>query len=229
MIAAMKRRATRSLVLFLALAAWTVSGGAGAASAEDTRACELVSLHRVETTVHLPKAQVLRDTSSLDGTENLQPGEGPGVVDTECDLGLWSGAKPKNLAAVFEKARAGQGAQVGVETWSPNDASLNAEDWIKTGWQEETDNFIKARWALVFNSGGKNRPLHPKGEGYIGAGATMKVTGKGKGLEAAIGCWWDHPSYRIVCIFDEEDEGKPIVDHLNTLAENIVPKSLGAP
>ena len=228
MIVAMKR-AIGSVALFVAFAAWIVSGGAGVAGADDVRACELASLHRVATTVHLPQAKILRDTSSLDETEGLQPAEVPGVAHTECDLGLWSGAKPKSLAGLFDKARAGEAAQVGVEAWSPNEGSANAADWIKEGWKETTENLIKARWALVFNSAGRNRPLHPKGEGYIGAGATLKVTGKGKGLEAAIGCWWDHPSYRVLCIFDEEDEGKPIVDNLNTLADNIVPKFLGAP
>jgi hypothetical protein len=221
------KRATGSLLL-VAFAAWAL--GAGTASAGDlANGCELVSVHQVKTTVGLPHAEIVRNHTNTEGAQEDEPNEVPGVVDAECDLGLWRGAQPKGPVAAAKKARAGEAAQVGVETWAPNEGSVNEEDWIKTGWKEKTTELIKARWKLVFEGAGKAKPLNPKGEGYIGAGATVKVTGIGKGLEAAIGCWWDVKTHRIVCIFDEEDEGNPIVKHLNSLADKIVPKFLGAP
>jgi hypothetical protein len=221
----MKRCAIGLLAMLAALALCAGTAGAD----QLPRACELVSVHKVETIVNQPHAEIVRNTSNLDGSGEDEPSMLPGVAHTECDLGLWSGAKPKGPLAAANEARAGQAAQVGLETWSPNDSSPNVEDWLNTGFQENTEELVKARWKLVFGNAGKAKSLNPKGEGYIGVGATVKVTGIGKGLEAAIGCWWDVNSSRIICIFNEEDEGKPIVHHLNQLADDLVPKFLGAP
>lgn len=70
--------------------------------------------------------------------------------NTICDVGLWSGSKPKSRGAVIQKAKSGQGAQVGVETWAPNEGSPNVEDWIKEGYEKTTSEFPKTRFALVY-------------------------------------------------------------------------------
>ena len=152
-----------------------------------------------------------------------------GDIHTVCGVGLWSGSKPKNRAAVLTKAKSGQGAQVAILTWAPNNESVNVDKWTNGEFQKTTSEFVKTRFRLVYNFPAQFKPLNPAGDGYSGAGALLKPSGSAKGLVAAVGCWWDPHTHSDLCIFDEEAEGKPVVDHLNGLAKTIVPNFLGAP
>jgi hypothetical protein len=219
-----------SALLLAVIGLMLLIGGASAtADQELPGACEVTSLSRLQSTVHLEHSALLKNTNDLEGTAGLEPSELPHGIHTVCDVGLWSGAKPKSLGAVIAKAKSGQGAQIGIETWAPNDESPDVEDWNKKEYDEVTSEFLKSRFPLVYKIPGKAEPLNPAGEGYSGAGVLIKASGKAKGVVAAIGCWWDASTHRDLCILDEEAEGKPVVDHLNTLAKTIVPGFLGAP
>jgi hypothetical protein len=220
----------RFSALLVALSGLALLAGTSAASAgEPPGACEVTSLSRVESTVHLQHSILLRNTSDLESTAGEEPSELPFDVHTICDIGVWTGSKPKTRAAVLQRAKSGDAAQVGVETWAPNEASPNVGNWFTTGYEETTSAFLNGRFALVYKIPGRAKPLNPQGEGYSGAGVLIRASGFAKGLIAAIGCWWDHSTYRDICLLDEEAVGKPVVDHLNVLAKNIVPKFLGAP
>lgn len=220
----------RFLAALVAITALVLVGAGGArADNELPGACEVTSLSRVQSTVHLEDSALLKNSSDLEGTAGLEPSELPHAVHTVCNVGLWSGAKPKSLGALLAKAKYGRAAQVGIETWAPNDESPDVEDWIKNEYDETTAAFLKTRFALVYKIPGKAKALNPAGEGYPGAGVVIKGSGPAKGVEAAVACWWDHATTRDICLFDEEAEGKPVVDHLNALAKAIVPKFLGAP
>jgi hypothetical protein len=191
-------------------------------------ACESASLSFVQKTLGLPHSTLLRDKNNLEDTSGLEPGEIPAAFHSECDIGLWSGAPPKSHAETFAKARAGQAAQVGVDVWAPNTDGPNAESYEKNEFTKLTEGFLKGRFALL-GVPGLAKPLNPNGDGYIGAGVTIKAGGPAHGLEAAAGCWWNVGTHRAICLFTEEAIGKPIVNHLNKLASKIVPNFMGAP
>lgn len=211
---------------FFFLAAASAPGTARAG--EEPTACESVSLAFAQKTLDLKHSTLTRDHSNLEGTAGEEPSELPHAVHTECGIGLWSGKKPGSRAATFKKARNGQAAQVGVDTWAPNDESPGVGEWEGKEFDELTAGFLKSRFHFLTVSG-HAKPLNPEGDGYIGAGLLVKATGIAKGLVAAAGCWWDEPTHRAICLFDEEAEGKPVVDHLNALAKKIVPNFLSAP
>ena len=114
----------------------------------------------------------------LEGTAGLEPSELPHAVHTVCNVGLWTVSKPKSLGALLAKAKRGQAAQVGIETWAPNDESPDVEDWIKREYDETTSAFLKTRFALVYKIPGKAKSLNPAGEGYPGAGVVIKASGQ---------------------------------------------------
>jgi hypothetical protein len=197
-------------------------------ASETPSACEAVSLAFLQNTVGLPHSALIRNHSNLEGTADLEPAELPQTIHTVCGVGLWSGSKPANRAGIFPKARSGQGALVGVDTWAPNDESPNVGEWEKDGFDELINGFLKGRFQFVHVSG-QGKSLNPNGYGYNGAGLVVKGTGRAKGLIAAAGCWWDHQAHRAICLVDEEAEGKPVVDNLNAMAQKIVSNFLGAP
>ena len=201
----------------------------GAIAGGEPVACETVSLSFVGKTVGLPHATLLRDHSNLEDTSGLEPAELPQAAHSECGIGLWTGKTPKSRAAIFAKGRAGQAAQVGVDVWAPNNESPFVNEWESKGFGELTTQFLKGRLQLLLGLPGRAKPLNPEGDGYSGAGLTIKATGAAHGLEAAAGCWWDVSTHRAICLLTEEAEGKPVVAHLNALAKKIVPNFLGAP
>lgn len=211
---------------FLFLAAASAPGTARAG--EGPTACESVSLAFAQKTLNLEHSALIRDHSNLEGTGNEEPSELPHAIHTQCGIGLWSGKKPGSRAATFEKARNGQAALVGVDTWAPNDESPAVGEWESREFDELTAEFLKSRFHFLKVSG-HAKPLNPEGDGYIGAGLLVKATGIAKGLVAAAGCWWVESAHRAICLLDEEAESKPVVDHLNALAKKIVPNFLGAP
>ncbi|HEY1855587.1 MAG TPA: hypothetical protein VGG40_13470 [Solirubrobacterales bacterium] len=222
-----KRHSVSLVVGALAVSA-AIAAGSAIASGEPT-ACETVSLAFLQTTVGLKHSTLLRDANDLEGTGGEEPSELPQAFHSECGIGLWSGKAPKGQAATFEKARAGKAAQVGVDVWAPNDDSPNVGEWESKGFEELTAGFLKGRFQAVLKLPGIVKPLNPEGDGYSGAGITVKATGPAHGLEAAAGCWWDVSTHRAICLLTEEAEGKPVVNHLNTLAKKLVPSFLGAP
>lgn len=229
----MKQTAKRRLVGVLVVAALASSGiaivAAGAIAADEPTACETVSLSFVQKTLGLPHSSLLRDKNNLEDTSGEDPSELPHSFHSECGIGLWSGAPPKSEGAIFEKARAGQAAQVAVDVWAPDSDSPDVNVWEEHEFGKLTEELVKGRFQLIVHFPGKAKSLNPKGEGYIGAGFTIKATGRAHGLEAATACWWAKASSRVVCVLTEEAEGKPVVAHLNALAGKIVPNFLGAP
>lgn len=211
---------------FLFLAAASAPGTAQAGG--EPTACESVSLAFVHKTLGFEHSTLIRDHSNLEGSAGEEPSELPHAVHSECGIGLWSGKKPSSRAATFKKARNGRAAQVGVDTWAPNDESPDVGEWEGKEFDELTAEFLKSRFQFLKVSG-HAKPLNPKGDSYIGAGLLVKATGIAKGLVAAVGCWWEESTHRAICLLDEEAEGKPVVDHLNALAKKIVPNFLGAP
>jgi hypothetical protein len=197
-------------------------------ASETPSACEAVSLAFLQKTIGLPHSVVMRNHSNLEGTANLEPSELPQTIHTVCGVGLWSGSKPASRAGILPKARSGQGALIGVDTWAPNDESPKVGEWEKTGFDELTSGFLKGRFQVVQISG-QGKSLNPNGYGYSGAGLVVKGTGKAKGLIAAAGCWWAPSAHRAICLVDEEAEGKPVVHDLNAMAQKIVSNFLGAP
>jgi hypothetical protein len=191
--------------------------------------CEVVSLSFVQKTVHLPHSTLLRNSDNREGTAGLEPSELPHGAHGECSVGLWQGTAPKSKSETFVKARAGQAAQVGVDTWAPNPESPDVAEWESKEFDKLTAGFLKGRFQVLQALPGKAKSLNPEGDGYIGAGILIKASGSAAGLEAAVGCWWDKGTSRAICLLDEEAEGKPVVDHLNALAKKIVPSFLGAP
>ena len=200
-----------------------------AARADETpTACETVSLAFVQKTLSLPHSALTRDHSNVENTAGEEPSELPHAIHSECDIGLWRGKKPANRADLYKKGKAGSAAQVGVDTWAPNDESPDVGEWEETEFDELTTDFLKTRFQWVQVSG-HAKPLNPQGDGYIGAGLVVEATGPAKGLVAAAGCWWQHSTHRAICLLDEEAKGKPVVDNLNALANKVVPNFLGAP
>jgi hypothetical protein len=224
-----KRRLLGVLVLVVLSLIGLAIAAAGAIAGGEPTACETVSRAFVQKTVGLPHSTLLRDANNLDGTSGLEPSELPHAFHSECAIGLWSGAAPKSHAAIFPKARAGQAAQVGVDVWAPNSESPDVAEWEEHEFDKLTEGLIKGRFQVLLQLPGRAKALNPKSEGYSGAGLTIKASGSAHGLEAAAGCWWDVGTHRAICMFTEEAEGKPVVDHLNALAAKIVPNFLGAP
>ncbi|MGH2939964.1 MAG: hypothetical protein ACRDPE_17780 [Solirubrobacterales bacterium] len=227
---ASKSRAVLTLPLGAALVFLLAAIAPAATMAGDApTGCEVVSLSFVQKTVHLPHSTLLRNHDNLEGTAGLEPSELPHAVHGECDVGLWRGKPPKGRAETFAKARTGQAAQVGVDTWAPNGESPDIGEWENNEFDKLTAGFLKGRFQVLKALPGKTRSLNPEGDGYIGAGILIKATGPAAGLEAAAGCWWDKGTSRVICLLDEEAEGKPVADDLNALAKKIVPSFLGAP
>ncbi len=190
-------------------------------------ACESVSLAFVQKTLGLHHSALARNHSNVEETAGLEPSELPRAAHSVCGIGVWDGTKPGNRAARLERARAGQAALVGVDAWGPNDESPSVGEWESTEFDELTAGFLKGRFEFL-KVPGRAKPLNPDGDGYIGAGLLVKATGNAHGLEAAAGCWWAESTHRAICVVDEEAEGRPVVKHLNALANKIVPNFLGA-
>jgi hypothetical protein len=217
-----------AVITAFALIGYALAAGGALASGEPT-ACETVSLSFVQKTVGLSHSTLLRDHSNLEDTSGLEPSELPQAAHSECGIGLWSGQAPKTRAASFAEARVGQAAQAGVDVWAPNGESPFVSEWESKGFDELTASFLKGRLQVLLALPGRAKPLNPEGDGYIGAGMTIKASGIAHGLEAAAGCWWDKGTSRAVCLFTEEADGKSVVEHLNKLAKKVVPNFLGAP
>jgi hypothetical protein len=181
-----------------------------AGAAAEKANCNLLSPGAMKSVVGLAKVANQRAVS--DSTAGIH---------TDCDFVLWSGSTPTSPAGVLAKGKSGKGAQIGYSTWTPG--GEHTEAWVPKGFEEKLNEFSRARFAAVTNLPGKVKALSPKSEGHPGGGATIKLSGVGKGLETAVGCWWNVNTTTIICLFDEEATGKPVVAHLNALAAKAVP------
>jgi hypothetical protein len=185
-------------------------------------ACSLVSPAQVRAIVGLAHSEVVRNH---DATVPISE-----AVNTECDVLAWSGSTPASLQAAFRLAKSGHGAQVGIETWAPNDGSPNVDRWLRTDYDELTGGFdIRAvvfPWHFT-KAGMPAKFFKPQRLGHDAAAFTVSLTGPAKGLAAAVGCWWNDEKSSALCLFDEEAAARPVVARLNKLAHVAVPKLLG--
>ena len=188
----------------------------------DAVACTLIPASKLLATVGLGQSKVMRN---YDGTVPVSE-----AVKTECDVVAWSGPVPTSLEAAFLLAKSGRGAQVGIETWAPHEGSPNVQRWIDKDYDKLTGGFqIESLTfpGLFLKAGASAKSFQPPRFGHDAAGLTGAVPGqRAKGLVVAIGCWWEDTSSSAICLFDEEAAGKPVVAHLNKLAQVAVAKFL---
>ena len=220
------RRPVRMLLPLSALlavaAALTLGGGTATASRAHPAAgtsCPPVSAGQLHTILGLPNAMQSRNTVDDSGE----------AVRYLCNGVAWSGPPPTSFAGAMQIAKAGHGAGFGIESWAPNDSSPDVQRWKDEDYDKLTGGFIikGATWPGLFTTHGwPTKALNPPHLGNNARGLLVEVQGVGKGLIAAVGCWWDDQSYAAVCILDEEAIGKPVVKHLNQLAAIVVPKIL---
>ena len=208
----------------LAVAAAAVLAAAAAASASGRStsavACTLLSSSQLKSTLGLSQSTVLRN---YDPTGPIST-----VVDTECGWGVWSGAPPTNPAATFALARAGNAAQIGIETWAPHKG--HERDWIANGYAKLTSDLGHESIAfpgLLSSAGMPAHPIRVSRLGHAGNGFTVAPSGLAKGLTVAIGCWWEKKSHKAICVLDEEAASRPVTAHMQQFAKLAVAKFLG--
>jgi hypothetical protein len=195
----------------LALVLLSLPGAAHAGGAK----CNLIPTGKLKSTVGQSNSYLQRHSTDS-GSAKFEV----------CDWGLWTGYTPKSRAEILQKGKSGNGAQVGYETWEPG-AGQGGEEWVAKGYEEEIEGILRAHFRALGALPGIYKSLSPKADGEKAAGATIKATGKAKGLEVAVGCWWNDDTAKIVCLLDEEQAGKPLVAHLNALAAQAVPAFMG--
>ena len=189
--------------------------GGEAASSSNAVACTLIPGPKLLAIVGLAQLSVSRN---YDATAPAAE-----AARTECGVVAWSGPTPTSLQAAFQLAKSGRGAQVGVETWAPNDGSPDVQRWVDKDYDKLTGGFLIRSVTfpgLFLKMGASTKSFQPPRLGHDAAGLTGEVPGKqAKGLIFAIGCWWEDKSSSAICLFDEEAAGKPVVAHLNKLAQ----------
>jgi hypothetical protein len=219
-----RKLTTLKATLALAVAALIAAsfGSEPAVSAESTNAiaCTLLSSSQLRSTLGLSQSTVLRN---FDPTGAISED-----VDTECDWGVWSGAPPTSTAAMFALARSGHAAQIGIETWAPHKG--HAQDWVNKDYAKLTSGL--AQDSVVFpglfsSHGMPAQTIHPPKLGHVSAGLTAAPSGLAKGLTVAIGCWWEHKTYKAICVLDEEAASRPVKADMLQFAKLAVAKFLG--
>jgi hypothetical protein len=197
------------------------SRAVGASARTEAVACTLVSTGKLESVLGLPQAQVARN---FEGTTPASPGR-----DTECITGLWDGAPPTSRAAVVRAVKSGHAAQIGMETWAPNDGSPDASKWAKEFAKLVTEfkTGATAFPALFTRAGWPSKPFKPTSLGHPTAGFTFAMQKTFKGVLTAVACWWNPKTQSALCLLDEEAASRPVVKHLDRIAAVAVPKFLG--
>ena len=221
-----RRLATiRASVAVAAAVIFAVSMGSNttlaSTSASDAVACGLLSSTQARSTLGLSQSTILRN---YDGSGPISA-----AIRTDCILGVWSGTAPTSTTAIFALARSGHAAQIAIETWAPHDGSPNVKLWLDDEYDELTGEFIKASVifpGLFSTAGWPAHKIVVPGLGYDRAGFQVAAQGLGKGLVAALGCWWSDKQSSAICMLVEEASGKPVVKHLGQLAKIAVPKFL---
>jgi hypothetical protein len=216
----MPRLAVGLLAVAAAGALLLAAPSRGETGSADAVACTLIPASKLLATLGLGQSKVMRNYDKTSPASE--------AVDTECDVVAWSGPIPTSLAAAFQLAKSGRGAQVGVETWAPHEGSPDVHRWIDRDYESLTGRFLIESVTfpgLILKAGSKS--FQPPRLGHDAAGFTGTIPGgPAKGLVVAIGCWWEDKSSSAICLFDEEAAGKPVVAHLNTLAKVAVAKFL---
>ena len=215
-----QRLALPAVVSALSLVAASTAAVTASATSTSAIACTLLPAGQIQATLGLSQSTVLR---------NFDPtGPASSVVDTECGVGVWSGAPPTSTAGMFALARSGNAAQVGIETWAPHTG--HQRDWVARGFAKLTGELGHDSVAfpgLLTSSGMPSKKLRVPKLGHTGVGLTFAPSGLAKGLTVAVGCWWEHTTYKAVCVFDEEAASKPVTAHMLKLATTAVAKFVG--
>lgn len=213
--------ASRLVVLALAAAATltAVVCVPGSRAAVTAGSCPPVAQAQLRSIVGLSASLQMRNTVDDSGE----------AVVYLCNGVAWSGVEPTSFQGAVQKARSGQGAGFGIQVWHPNSASSDVQRWKDTDYDKLTGEFDVAAetWPGVFTpKGWPSSTVHPARLGFQSNGLLVRPQGVAKGLVAAVGCWWNDSSYSAVCLFVEEEAGKPVLTHLNQLAKIVVPKVL---
>lgn len=192
------------------------------ASAESTNAvaCTMLSSSQLRSTLGLSQSTILRNFDATGATSE--------AVHTECGWGVWSGAPPTSTPAMFALARSGNAAQIGIETWGPHKG--HQQTWIARGYAKLTSDLAKesVEFPGIFTSSGMpSHKLRTPAYGHVSVGLTAAASGLAKGLTVAIACWWEHTSYKAICVFDEEAASRPVTAHMLQFAKSAVAKFLG--
>jgi hypothetical protein len=217
-------RKARPAFLLCATAAVVLALSPSAALA-DVPACNLIGAHTIASIFDLPHHHLIRSGSSAAGSWGTEPGAFLSNDHSRCDLGLWRGATPESRADLFARVRAGDAAQIGFSTWIPD--GPNASDWEAEGFAETVTRFRRTRFKAVRKLQGIVTTLKVPSEGHTAIGALFSAPAPRRGLEAAVGCWSDERTSKILCILDAESPGKRVVAHLSALASKAVPAFLG--
>jgi hypothetical protein len=205
--------AATALVATAAIGAVAPAGAAPAAAS-----CPPISAAQLRTILGLPQSLQTRNTVS----------EGGGADHYQCNGVAWSGSKPTSFAASMQKARSGNGAGFGIEAWTPNEGSPDADKWPRR-YDELTGDLEQGLVifpGFVIKAGWVSKRFTPSRFGNDAMGVVTRPKGVAKGLVAAVGCWWNDNALSAVCLMVEEAVGKPVVKHLNQLAAIAVPKIL---
>ncbi len=179
-------------------------------------ACTLIAPTQLHSILGLSQSQPVRN---YDPTVAISE-----AVHTECIVGAWSGPAPASPGAALQLAKSGRGAQIAIQTWEPNDGSSNVKRWIDNDYGRLVGRFELRSWVFwsaFTKSGWPSKPFEPVDIAHHQTGGAFRVAvqGIGKGLVAAVACWWDNQTYSAICLLDEEAAGRPVVKHLNELAK----------
>ena len=178
-------------------------------------ACALLSPTQLHSILGLSQSQTVR---TYDPTVAISE-----AVHTECVVGAWSGSMPTSPRAAIELAKSGHGAQIAIQTWEPNDGSPNVKEWIDNDYGQLVGRFDSRSWTFwsqFTQSGWPSKRIEPvEIAGHQTGGFRVAVQGTGKGLVAAVGCWWDNKTHSAICLLDEEAADRPVLKHLNQLAK----------
>jgi hypothetical protein len=208
--------ATLSVVIGIAAAA--ALGGAPAGASVAGASCPPVSATQLHAILGFPQSLQTRNTVDSGRADHYL-----------CNGVAWSGPAPSTRQAALQKAKAGQGAAFGIEAWTPNEGSPDADRW-PDDYDKLTGRFdIEGVTfpGLFTNMGWPSKHVKPSHFGYQTTGMVVTVgSGPAKGLVAAVGCWWNDNALSAVCLMVEEAAGKPVVKHLNQLAAIAVKKVL---
>lgn len=203
----------------------TPAAGSARSAAAAGVACTLIPSAQLRGTLGLSQSMPERDDDNV-----AEAAGSPGDHNTLCELGVWDGPQPTSQEATLQLARSGHGAEVTIQTWTPNKGSPNANEWLKKNYHELTSQFQKGSAALPaeFSSHGlPTEHFDPPHFGHNAIGLKVNVAeGYAKGMVAAAGCWWDDKSSSAICLAVEESAARPAVKHLEDLAKVAVPKFL---
>ena len=212
-----RKRTATALVALTAIAAGT--GAAASRAAHEATACSLVSTGQARSVTGLSQSMVLKD---VNGTTKLSH-----AAETECIVGAWSGTTPTSPDQIAQIAKAGNGAEIGIETWTKN-TGPSGRAW-PADYRKLTRGFVTdgATFPGLFSAAGMtSKHLALSAMGFKTTGLQFALTGRMQGVVAAMGCWWNDKKQSAVCVLVEESAQKPFLNHLSSVAKLAVRKFL---